>query len=76
MKNQALFSWIDKSKKLRCLLQFLFGTLRVKTSRTLATPGWGKWGLTGRKWGPLFSFWKAWADRQMSDQIPVKSPCP
>ena len=32
MKNQALFSLKDKSKKLNCrLLQFFFGTLRVKT---------------------------------------------
>ena len=32
MKNQALFSLIDKSKKLKChLLQFLFGTLRLKS---------------------------------------------
>ena len=31
MKNQALFSSKDKSKKLKCrLLQFLFVTLRVK----------------------------------------------
>ena len=30
MKNQALFSSIDKSKKLKCLLQFLFAALRVK----------------------------------------------
>ena len=31
MKNQALFTLKDKSKKLKCrLLQFLFGTLRVK----------------------------------------------
>ena len=30
MKNQAIFSLKDKSKKLKCrLLQFLFGTLRV-----------------------------------------------
>ena len=30
MKNQALFTLKDKSKKLKCrLLQFLFGTLRV-----------------------------------------------
>ena len=30
MKNQALFSSKDKSKKLKChLLQFLFGSLRV-----------------------------------------------
>ena len=30
MKNQALFSFEDKSKKLKCcLLQFLFGALRV-----------------------------------------------
>ena len=32
MKNQALFSWKDKSKKLKCrLLQFLFGPLRINT---------------------------------------------
>ena len=31
MKNQALFSLKDKSKKLKCrLLQFLFGASRVK----------------------------------------------
>ena len=31
MKNQALFSSKDKSKKLKCrLLQFSFGPLRVK----------------------------------------------
>ena len=31
MKNQALFSWKDKNKKLEChLLQFLFGALKVK----------------------------------------------
>ena len=31
MKNQALFSLKDKSKKLKCrLLQFLFGPLRIK----------------------------------------------
>ena len=31
MKNQALFSSKDKSKKLKCSLpQFLFGALRVK----------------------------------------------
>ena len=30
MKNQALFTSKDKCKKLKCcLLQFLFGTLRV-----------------------------------------------
>ena len=30
MKNQALFSSEDKSKKIKCrLLQFLFDTLRV-----------------------------------------------
>ena len=33
MKNQALFSSKDKSKKLKCrLLQFLFGALRVNGS--------------------------------------------
>ena len=32
MKNQALFSSKDKSKKLKCrLLQFLFGALRNKS---------------------------------------------
>ena len=31
MKNPAIFSSKDKSKKLKCrLLQFLFGALRVK----------------------------------------------
>ena len=31
MKNQALLSLKDKSKKLKCrLLQFLFGPLRLK----------------------------------------------
>ena len=30
MKNQALFSSNDKTKKIKCLLQFLFGALRVK----------------------------------------------
>ena len=35
MKNQALFSSKDKSKKLKCrLLQFLFGTLRVNSENT------------------------------------------
>ena len=35
MKNQALFSSNDKSKRLQCrLLQFLFGDLRVSHSRT------------------------------------------
>ena len=34
MKNQALLSSKDKSKKLKCrLLQFLFGALRLKSSR-------------------------------------------
>ena len=32
MKNQALFSLKDKSRKLKCrLLEFLFGALRVKS---------------------------------------------
>ena len=36
MKNQALFSWKDKSKKLKCRrLQFLFGALRVKDKTLL-----------------------------------------
>ena len=29
MKNQTLFSSKDKGKKLKCLLQFLFGALMV-----------------------------------------------
>ena len=33
IKNQALFSLKDKSKKLKChLLQFLFGTLRINNT--------------------------------------------
>ena len=33
MKNQALFSSKDKTKKLKCrLLQFLFGALRVNNN--------------------------------------------
>ena len=36
MKNQDLFSSKDKSKKLKChLLQFLFGTLRIKEQNNL-----------------------------------------
>ena len=36
MKNQALFSLNDKSKKLKCpLLPFLFRTLRVQTLRSM-----------------------------------------
>ena len=34
MKNQALFSSKDKSKKnVKCLLQFLFSALRVNMAR-------------------------------------------
>ena len=32
LKNQALFSSKDKSKKLKCHLQFLYGTLRASSS--------------------------------------------
>ena len=36
MKNQALFSSKDRSKKLKCrLLQLLFGALRVKAGGPL-----------------------------------------
>ena len=36
MRNQALFSSKDKSKKLKCrLLQFLFGALRVNRFRLI-----------------------------------------
>ena len=38
MKNQALCSSKDKSKKLKChLLQFLFGALRVNTAEVHKT---------------------------------------
>ena len=38
MKNEALFSSKDKSKKLKCrLLQFLFGALRVNVLKYLDT---------------------------------------
>ena len=34
MKNQALFSLKDKTKKIKChLLQLLFGALRVNTGK-------------------------------------------
>ena len=37
MKNQALFSAKDKTKKIKCgLLQFLFGVLRVKITSMLS----------------------------------------
>ena len=32
MKNQALFSSKSKSKKLKCLLRFLYGALGVKVT--------------------------------------------
>ena len=39
MKNQALFSPKDKSKKLKCpRLQFLFGALRVEATHLTARP--------------------------------------
>ena len=42
MKNQALFSLKDKSKKLKCrLLQFLFGALRIKTKHERKSRGEG-----------------------------------
>ena len=38
MKNQALYSLKDKSKKLKCcLLQFFFGALRVKMQQNGAS---------------------------------------
>ena len=38
MKDQALFSSKHKSKKIKChLLQFLFGTLRVKMKKKSLT---------------------------------------
>ena len=50
MKNQALFSSKDKSKKLKCrLLQFLFGPFWVKDAEHLCRRlggggGGGPWG--------------------------------
>ena len=42
MKNQALFSSKDKSKKLKCrLLQFLYGALRVNPTHILLIPEGG-----------------------------------
>ena len=39
LKNQALFSSKDKSKKLKCPpMQFLFGALRVNVVRFLEQP--------------------------------------
>ena len=39
MKNQALFSSKDKSKKSKCrLLQFLFGALRVSVASPESVP--------------------------------------
>ena len=39
MKNRALFSSKDKSKKLKCrLLQFLFGVLRVNKDTSEPKP--------------------------------------
>ena len=35
LKNQALFYLKDKSKKLKCLLQFLFGALRIKENSVI-----------------------------------------
>ena len=42
MKNLALFSSKDKSKKLKCLLlQFLFGVLSIKTKHERKSRGEG-----------------------------------
>ena len=44
MKNQALFSLKDKSKKIKCpLLQFLFGALRVKEIQFEPAMGLMEW---------------------------------
>ena len=69
MKNKALFSSKDKSKKLRCrLLHFLFGALRDKTSNqgplyriiTIYMKKWtGKLSLsTQQKMGTFFELGK------------------
>ena len=48
MKNQTLFSLKDKSKKLKCcLLQFLFGALRVVASQIIILGAIFVWGFKG-----------------------------
>ena len=48
MKNQALFSSEDKSKKLKCRLQqFLFGALRVDNCCEVSTTIWKSFTLDG-----------------------------
>ena len=73
MKNQALFSSKDRSKKLKChLLQFLYGTLRVKKknkehSKTIRGGG-GRGG--GRGGGVRIM----WISLLMLDCYLIKSP--
>ena len=52
MENQALFSLKDKSKKLKCcLLQFLFGTLRINYDIPVITTSIPKWpSHKGKNW--------------------------
>ena len=46
MKNQAIFSSKDKSKKMKCrLLQFLYGALRVNILLCPRVSGLGQYGL-------------------------------
>ena len=54
MKNQALFSSKDKSKKLKCcLLQFLFGALRVKKGKRDTFPYFSVKHLVTSHWNHL-----------------------
>ena len=54
IKNQALFSSKDKSKKLKCrLLQFLFGALRVK-QETFAAKSIYRFNIMHKKVDSLF----------------------
>ena len=66
MKNQALFFFLkDKSKKLKCcLLQFLFGTLRVKRKTLLM-----KEQILSFKNGPLL---RRDTGRKMAELLPLK----
>ena len=60
MKNQALFSFKDKSNKLKCrLLQLLFGALRVKVFYMMGKALTGKLSclLTGHVACTIKEYW-------------------
>ena len=59
MKNQALFSSKDKSKKLKChLLQFLFGALRVKIPSVSAAQWFSGFSCSCDVWDSMFVSWQ------------------